>query len=69
MQLYKSKHYWNCVCNYKVAIAIISLWRQSPAEVDEDPKYIDAWGYILRLQSLVVARIEEDLKRQAGKSR
>ena len=32
--------------------------------MDADPKYIDAWGYILRLQSLVVARIEEDLKRK-----
>jgi len=29
-----------------------------------DPKYIDAWGYLLRLQSQVVARIEEDLKQQ-----
>jgi DNA-binding MarR family transcriptional regulator len=33
-------------------------------EVQEDPKYIDAWGYVLRLQSQVVARIEEDLKRR-----
>jgi DNA-binding MarR family transcriptional regulator len=32
--------------------------------VREDPKFIDAWGYLLRLQSQVVARIEEDLKRR-----
>ena len=32
--------------------------------MQEDPKYVDAWGYLLQLQSKVVARIEEDLKRQ-----
>ncbi len=30
----------------------------------EDPKYIDAWGYLLRLQAEVVSRIEADLKEQ-----
>ena len=33
-------------------------------EVREDPQFIDAWGYLLRLQAQVVARIEEDLKRR-----
>jgi DNA-binding MarR family transcriptional regulator len=30
----------------------------------QDPKYVDAWGCLLRLQSQVVARIEEDLREQ-----
>lgn len=30
----------------------------------QDPKYVDAWGCLLRLQSRVVARIEEDLKEE-----
>ena len=53
-----------------VAYATIKLRLQSflfggrVLRMDADPKYIDAWGYILRLQSLVVARIEEDLKRK-----
>ena len=37
------------------------LERQN-AWMEEDPKYVDAWGYILRLQALVVGRIEEDLR-------
>jgi DNA-binding MarR family transcriptional regulator len=34
------------------------------AEVGADPKFMDAWGYLLRLQAQVVARIEEELKRR-----
>jgi DNA-binding MarR family transcriptional regulator len=30
----------------------------------QDPKYVDVWGCLLRLQSQVVARIEEDLKEE-----
>ena len=30
----------------------------------QDPKYVETWGCLLRLQSQVVARIEEDLKKQ-----
>jgi DNA-binding MarR family transcriptional regulator len=52
-----------CTCNYQVVVAIIFL-RQHNSRMQEDPKYVDAWGYVLRLQSQVVARIEEDLKRQ-----
>jgi DNA-binding MarR family transcriptional regulator len=32
--------------------------------VPEDPKYIDAWGYLLRLQAEVIGHIEADLKEQ-----
>ena len=32
----------------------------------KDPKYVEAWGHLLRLQARVVARIEEDL-RKSGK--
>ena len=31
-----------------------------------NPKYVEAWGHLLRLQARVVARIEEDL-RKSGK--
>ena len=30
----------------------------------QDPKYVEAWGSLLRLQSQVVARIEEALREQ-----
>jgi DNA-binding MarR family transcriptional regulator len=29
----------------------------------EDPKYVEAWGHLLRLQAQVVAHIEEDLRK------
>ena len=29
----------------------------------KDPKYVEAWGHLLRLQARVVARIEEDLRK------
>jgi DNA-binding MarR family transcriptional regulator len=32
----------------------------------KEPKYVEAWGHLLRLQARVVARIEEDL-RKSGK--
>ena len=30
----------------------------------QDPKYVEAWGCLLRLQSQVASRIEEDLREQ-----
>jgi DNA-binding MarR family transcriptional regulator len=30
----------------------------------EDPKYVEAWACLLRLQAQVVARVEEDLKKR-----
>jgi DNA-binding MarR family transcriptional regulator len=34
----------------------------------QDPKYVDAWGCLLRLQSQVAARIEEDMREQGETS-
>jgi hypothetical protein len=56
----------NCNCNYKVALAMSLLGKHNC--LVQDPKYVDAWGCLLRLQSQVVARIEEDLKKEGETS-